>query len=1430
MKVFPIEDPVSGEQVLSVQPTIERYPDVDWRQRLEYFTGRALTHTALRLEQQGRAGHLATLGQALSPGVVMGLEVVAGQLTERVVLEISAGMGIAASGEIININRNQQVRLDDIRVYAPASILEADWDSSAGEGAYKLGDTLAKLRAQGRPLPEAMILVLQPVAVEHFGQEPSTDPCDYDPTDEAFENWQWLDSCRLALYAWDPELGPIPVMGSWRRNRIAHAIFDNERRLSEGQYLPWWDLGVPIALIGLESALEFEFLDRNSVVRRGGEAKGNDVPINPAGNRFLWQAQFEQFNEHLVDWLMSDSGLDPSQINAGMEFRHLPPVGVLAKETMNPRDQLQRFFPLSYSVRALAIPYEQLDLAIEESASLLPYDLNTPDRVEVLVPVPQEHYEPQLLVVETIDPEFDRTIVRFTLLRDQWLGRRLIVRNKASVLFQAMKGRPLLYRADDPNAIDSLEQAVEFEQKFVQEGDACHYFKGTISPPSNWIQNSFNDNDWESGVTDVGYGTGGLGTALDDMQGNYVTLFFRHRFTLDSVEEAHRYTLSVTTNGGFYAYLNGRYLTSANVRRPVHTEPAQQSQNLEERFYELGELNGRFIEGENVLAIQAHNASLNEGEFSISVDLLDTEDSFGTTEKPLIRISKITIPFGQEQYDVTAMDDLRDYLDTKTPLSDAEVAKLDEMGIEDYIYFLQRKIDQADDRVEFGFLRLRTDMYRVRQMMLGNEAGTKLATSPALAEIAKGDSAVATKNELSNFYQRIKIEPQTGGDGGGGVIGVANVDNGGGSDTGTVGLSGMPIMMSRTLPASDVFFSGELGGGVGDAAISGAVGNALGSDTSNLLRRGNAISMPGLESSAMSMMSMLQNETSSADLFNISASVADIGEQNPLIGNVQFFNNATVGERLEESSANVSYMAGVAVKGELISNLLDTDINIDDISVPGVKGADDPTNKTFADIRGDSSILSGILAGNFDLVDGDDEAAYFNSGVRALENVVGVLRLIEGRVHAYRRAVSQCKSAITEIKTELGKTDVRLKTVGDELAEARHDVSVARALKAEELARIAALNEKRDKVLETMVPFLLFRRPRTVDPRLDVPMHYLNPDLSDQPLPLCDLSEVEAPEALDAMLDVIRDAPMKWFVAVNLILPHLSRLADLHVTLSSAKKRAASKITVHPFMKMNFQVPDKLLQGLGKTLIQSQQRIQVERKKTMTLDLAAFQRFSWQESIKRVPEVVSLGDLIDGNHGRMGASQRAANEMSMFSKVATCLYVNFSEVPAGIRLDWAERFSQFDNAVNLRNLYTLPRFGELDYIERHNMQRLVDWLYGRVFSKYSDAHDMISDLIRVAALAASHAPVNQLIAGYLPEPVTVRPGNFIRVIADLTRVRVGMAVSMVSAGATLVRGRVADISGGEVTAEVHTTVGASVQLDAGARVQIGERLGMTFTK
>src|SRR5262249_54018073 len=65
---------------------------------------------------------------------------------------------------------------------------------------------------------------------------------------------------------------------------------------------------------------------------------------------------------------------------------------------------------------------------------------------------------------------------------------------------------------------------------------------------------------------------------------------------------------------------------------------------------------------------------------------------------------------------------------------------------------LTQRAASADDAIDLGFLHGQADIYRLRQLMLGNQLGTQLATSPALAAIARGDSAVAVRQDLAKFY------------------------------------------------------------------------------------------------------------------------------------------------------------------------------------------------------------------------------------------------------------------------------------------------------------------------------------------------------------------------------------------------------------------------------------------------------------------------------------------------------------------------------------------------------------------------------------------------------------------------------------------------------------------------------------------------------
>ena len=1429
MKVFPIKSPLAGEQVVSVDPEIKTFTDKDWRKRLNYFTGRALTHTALRTEQAGRTGRIATLGQMLSPGVIFGLEADKASNqdadgVQRSMIHISPGSGISASGEIVTLNQPLQARIKDIRVYAPVSVLEADdeteslgstTDSNAtvensvdlsGILARKLGPSLQELIDAGQKIPSAAILVLQPVQVEMQIQQ-EEDPCELDPADYAYENWQLVDGSRLVLYSWPEEVLPLPVQNITWRNRLANQIFTLEQNLFADQLLPWMNVGVPIALIGFDNDWEPLFVDRNSVVRSGGKRRRTTSVLPNVGNRFLAQARFEQFNEQMAD-LVSDANIDDDTSIEDMvtgsanAFRYLPPIGVLPKHFIDLKQLQHNFFPLNYHVDAAVIPYEQLDVVVQDSATLASFDFNRADRIQVLVPVPQSYFEPELLNEERIDPEFDNTIQRFTETRDNWLGRRLEIRRKASAINKAIKGEPLTFAHPDPDAVDNQELATPFENAIVEFGATWRYFKGVSALPAIWNRQTFNDSSWSTGPTGIGYGAAGIATELDDMQGRYVSVFCRKTFSLTEVDQAKSYKLVIVTNGGFSAYLNGIEIQKNNLSKTQFNASADSEIESLPVEFDLGAISTLKV-GENILAIQAHNHDVMSAQFTFVPRLIEKQyvedietDDFSTTIQ-LDENDNPKLENFEPVYDTQAFAELKIFVDNQTFLSSDEKDQLDTLGIEKYTDYLQEKVNKANDKVDFGFLQLQTNIYRVRQFILGNSEASKLATSPVLASIAQGDSAVATKQEIEKFASKL------------------NTPDGVAVNAGDSGSSAAPVSaLTQSVTGSNLFISGDLGAGfrgppVGDQLTPGFPTGV------------------NLDLTQLPTNELFSNATNSSGVLLQPKVIkpVEIEEQSFIVGNFQTFNNVTVGERLKQAVSNEAKNAGLATKAGTLQGFINFDISIGDLDIPGFKNdAKKDITIKFQDINAQTitDILSGIHDTNDDDTNSDDEASLVNSGIKAMENTTAFLRLLEGRIKAYKLVIARSKSAIVDLRQILNRADIRLKTIADELAETRHDVAVSRALKGEELERITAINARRQSIIEEHVPFLIFRRPRLSDVLLSTPVHTLHPDLSEAPLPVCNVSDEEAPEEISAMMDVIREAPLKWFGISKTILRPINRLNDLRVLIKSAKQRAATKTTKHRLLKVQYDGVNRLALGINKTLRASNQKVVLQRQQTALINLVSFDRFGWNETQKRAQEVVSLGDIIDGNHGRMGASRRVAEELEQIERVAICLYIHFAEVLPSIKLDWAERLSQFDTSVNLRNLYSLPRWGQIDYIERNAMQRLVDWLYQRIVTANSDASNMINDLIRICILLASHAPTNKIISGLVPEAKNISVGDKVNIIADLARVRIGMDIAVVSGSKTVARGRVEDIVGGQVTTQIVSTAATTVAIEKNAKVQIGE--------
>ena len=327
-------------------------------------------------------------------------------------------------------------------------------------------------------VPWAAVLVLCPAEFRSFGGVDPEDPCELDPSRDAFADERRIDACMLRLCQLPARLQSLPLLADpndprWR-NRLAHAIFDDEARASArhqvrllqsqpaGQrwdtvlrpadLLPWEWLGVPLALVSAEQqtgalAPRF-FLDRAAVVRAGGGARPRTRPtariatgdteetLNPpgAGSPLTWRARVDQFAEHLSEFRPADEAAIAALAS---RFQFVPPAGFLPRGVLDflttaqavmlptlpgqPPDRagINHFFPPSFAVEAVPVATEDLDSALAASASLAPYDFTDPDEedVRVLVPLPQRVFDPQLLVVEVEDPIFAETVARFAATR-----------------------------------------------------------------------------------------------------------------------------------------------------------------------------------------------------------------------------------------------------------------------------------------------------------------------------------------------------------------------------------------------------------------------------------------------------------------------------------------------------------------------------------------------------------------------------------------------------------------------------------------------------------------------------------------------------------------------------------------------------------------------------------------------------------------------------------------------------------------------------------------------------------------------------------------------------------------------------------------------------------------------------------------------------
>jgi hypothetical protein len=190
---------------------------------------------------------------------------------------------------------------------------------------------------------------------------------------------------------------------------------------------------------------------------------------------------------------------------------------------------------------------------------------------------------------------------------------------------------------------------IEFDDTvLVDLGTGWKYFKGRQEPapaPSGapttlWTTGEFDDSGWHRGTTGIGYGDGDDATILDDMRGNYLSVYLRRRFAVNDPGELENLILEISYDDGFVAYLNGDEIARSDNMKGLGGPPpydADTNGNHEAKgrptYISLKPFASIVRPGENILAIQVHNGTLNSSDLSILPRLIDRRVLPGNIEK-----------------------------------------------------------------------------------------------------------------------------------------------------------------------------------------------------------------------------------------------------------------------------------------------------------------------------------------------------------------------------------------------------------------------------------------------------------------------------------------------------------------------------------------------------------------------------------------------------------------------------------------------------------------------------------------------------------------------------------------------------------------------------------------------------------------------------
>ena len=170
-------------------------------------------------------------------------------------------------------------------------------------------------------------------------------------------------------------------------------------------------------------------------------------------------------------------------------------------------------------------------------------------------------------------------------------------------------------------------------KKLISTGSQWKYLDDGTSP-SSWYAASFDDSEWKTGASPLGYDTDNKMTDLikttvnyGSSNSKYVTTYFRRKFTVDDDPASYlQIKLRLLRDDGAVVWLNGKQIIRSNLRENFESSPLADNYAIPKRAairYLTYDIDPSWLcQGENTIAVEIHQNAKNSSDIIMDVELL----------------------------------------------------------------------------------------------------------------------------------------------------------------------------------------------------------------------------------------------------------------------------------------------------------------------------------------------------------------------------------------------------------------------------------------------------------------------------------------------------------------------------------------------------------------------------------------------------------------------------------------------------------------------------------------------------------------------------------------------------------------------------------------------------------------------------------------